>query len=67
MSDDEPTLLDETTLPETADGTPVLHSHVPESRSGAALSVGDVFILLFHDRAIYANVTGVKTEGDTDG
>jgi hypothetical protein len=61
---DKPTVIDETTLPETNDGTPVVHSYVTESRSGAALSVGNSFILLFHDRAIHADVTEIETGGD---
>jgi hypothetical protein len=55
-----------TTLPETDDGTPVVRSYVPESRSGGVLSVGDPFILLFHDRAIHADVTEVETGATAD-
>jgi hypothetical protein len=65
MSDD-PTVIDDTTLPKTEDGTPVVRSYVTESRSGAALSIGDSFVLLFHDRAIHADVTEIETEEATD-
>jgi len=63
MSNDT-TTIDEETLPETEDGTPVVHAYVTESRSGKALNQDGSFILLFHDRAIHATVTDIETEAD---